>query len=192
MRNLAGGVLGALVGTLLAPVLLAEPVTAYPPPFDGISWILSGGALLQRSFDFFVQTDTAIPLLIIWLIIGVVMAPFATSKWNAFRTSIWSGVLIAVLALASVLLGDASFWESASRNLILLVNFSISIIAAQTSVLASLPIIEAIMRFQGRGQPQQVKEIRTVCQCGAEFKSIPLICSECGRRLTGNIDDLGK
>jgi len=183
MRNLLGGLIGSIVGAWFLVMLLAVEPVPYPIPFDSIWILLAGCQNLQQTVPHLLDPDTTVGFLVTWIVIGAVIAPFSKSYWNAVRTSVWTGVMIGVLSLSSILVLDPAFWTSPSRNWDLVVLFGTSIIVGLLSLIAALPsvrLIDLALRETERPPPEA---IQAVCECGAVFKSRPLLCSECGRRL---------
>ncbi|MHA2042373.1 MAG: hypothetical protein ACW975_10975 [Candidatus Thorarchaeota archaeon] len=115
---------------------------------------------------------------------GLVIAPFSKSGWNAVRSAVWTGVWVSIWALTSILLLNPAFWSDPNRNLDLLLLFTSTIISASLTLLSAYPI-SRIIRIARRERELPIPEkIETICECGAVFKSKPLVCSECGRTLS--------
>lgn len=185
MRNLAGGLLGIVVGSCsfvgLAGLLPPQP--AYPEPFNMIWFILDGSWALQSTIQGLFNFPTAAAYLISWVIIGTIIAPFSRKGWNTLRSALWVGVFLTIFALISQLLRDPLFWDIAlnpMRNYAIVYQSAISMVASLFVMITALPITAAIERMRGTAEPPIPVKIETVCQCGAVFKSNPLICSECG------------
>jgi hypothetical protein len=115
-----------------------------------------------------------------WLIVGAVAGPFSEPGWNLLRSSFWSGVIV---TLAAIVAGGAVFWVSADRNITIALLFFGSAISAQLSLLSATPIAYLLKTLTRKKERPVPTLIETVCECGARFRSNPLICSECGRRL---------
>ncbi|MHA2603293.1 MAG: hypothetical protein AM324_014320 [Candidatus Thorarchaeota archaeon SMTZ1-83] len=184
VRNLLGGLIGSVVGAGVLAILLAPHPVAYPSPFDNIWVLLVGCENLQQSVPHLLDPNTAGSFLASWLVIGVVVAPFSKSYWNAVRTSVWVGVVIGIVSLSSILIVNPAFWTSATRNWDLVVLFSTSIIVGLLSLVAALPLVKLISLAQSETKLPPPESILTTCECGAVFKSRPLLCSECGRQLS--------
>jgi hypothetical protein len=184
MRNLLGGLTGSVVGAWFLVILLAPDPVPYPSPFDTIWILLVGCENLQQSVPHLLDPNTTLAFLVSWLAIGVIIAPFSKSYWNAVRTSVWVGVVIGILSLSSILVLDPAFWASATRNWDVVVLFSTSIIVGLFSLVAGLPLVKLISLAQRETELPPPESIRTTCECGAVFKSRPLWCSECGRQLS--------
>ncbi|MFQ5831793.1 MAG: hypothetical protein ACE5H4_03735 [Candidatus Thorarchaeota archaeon] len=183
MRNLLGGLVGALVGAWLLVTLLALEPTSYPAPFDSVWILLDGAAELQQVIRHILNSATVGAYLVSWLVVGIVTGLFSKSSWNAVRTSVWAGIVMFLLALTSNLVLDPLFWTSPNRNWDLVFLFASSIIIAGLSLPSSVPTVRIVNILQrGKTLPPPGK-IQTVCECGAVFKSRPLLCSNCGRRL---------
>ncbi|MFW9807560.1 MAG: hypothetical protein ACFFFK_12600, partial [Candidatus Thorarchaeota archaeon] len=95
----------------------------------------------------------------------------------------WVGLIHAIIALISLVLLDAGFWERASRNFDLLYQFSISLILSMLALPSAIPIASVVEKLGREAEPPIPSIIQTVCECGAVFQSKPMICSECGRTL---------
>ena len=111
------------------------------------------------------------------------IGPLSKPGWNTVRSAIRVGLIHAVLALISLLFLDAEFWGSASRNFDLLSHFVASMILSLLTLPSALPTAMIIDKLGRQAEPPIPSKIETTCQCGAVFKSNPLICSECGRTL---------
>ncbi|MFX1266073.1 MAG: hypothetical protein ACFFCK_01490 [Promethearchaeota archaeon] len=181
MRNLLGGLTGSVTGAWLLVILLAPDPVPYPSPFDTVWILLAGCERLQQSVPHLLDPNTIVAYLVSWLAIGVIIAPFSKSHWNAVRTSVWVGVIIGILSLTSILVLDPAFWASASRNWDVVVLFSTSIIVGLLSLVTALPLVKLISLAQRETKLPPPESIRTTCECGAVFKSRPMLCSECGR-----------
>ena len=193
MRNLAGGLLGIVVGSCsfvgLAGLLAPEP--AYPEPFNAIWFILDGSWALHSTIASIFNSQTAIAYLISWIITGMIIAPFSRKGWNTLRSALWIGAFLAVFALMSQLLKDPSFWDvtlNPMRNYAILYQSAMSMVASLFAMISALPITATIERVRRTAEPPMPVKIETVCQCGAVFKSNPLICSECGAILRKSDD----
>ena len=193
MRNLAGGLLGIVVGSCsfvgLAGLLPPEP--AYPEPFNTVWFILDGSWALQSTTQGLFNFPTAAAYLMSWVIIGIIIAPFSRKGWNTLRSALWLGVFLAIFALISQLLRDPSFWDVAlnpMRNYAIVYQSAMSMVASLFAMISALPITVTIERVRRTAEPAIPEKIETVCQCGAVFKSNPLICSECGAILRKSDD----
>lgn len=193
MRNLVGGLLGIVVGScaFVGVTGLLPPQPAYPEPFNTIWFILDGSWSLQSTIQGLFNYPTAAAYLISWIIIGMIIAPFSRKGWNTLRSALWVGVFLAIFALISLLLKNPSFWDVAlnpMRNYALVIQFAMSMVASLFVMISALPITAAVEMVRRTAEPPIPGKIETVCQCGAVFKSNPLICSECGAILR-NSDD---
>ncbi|MFW9799314.1 MAG: hypothetical protein ACFFD9_02680 [Candidatus Thorarchaeota archaeon] len=183
MRNLLGGLVGALVGAWFLVTFLALEPTPYPSPFDSFWILLHGAAQLQQALPYLLDSETIGLYLASWLVVGIVTGLFSKSSWNAVRTSVWAGIVVFLLTLTSILVLEPIFWTSPNRNWDLVFLFASSIIVASLSLLSSVPTVRILKILQrGKTLPPPQK-IQTVCECGAVFKSRPILCSNCGRRL---------
>ena len=182
MRNLLGGILGAVSGSILIVYLTAVPPTTFPNPFNYIWFLLAGSGILARTIE--ELADTGIPLLITWLMIGIIAGLFSTSKWNTIRTITWVGVSLATFSLISTILLDSTFWISETRNITLLIHYVSTIVIAMVSLISSVPLAIIISKLKLQKDDPIPTSIETQCECGAVFKSRPMLCSECGKTLT--------
>jgi hypothetical protein len=188
MRNIIGGLIGIVVGSYLLVMLagLPTPQPAYPSPFDTIWFLFSGSWMLQSTIQELLNQSLVSALVISWLVIGIVIAPFSRIGWNLLRSALWIGVFLTVLALVFQLVEDPSFWDmnlNPTRNYDLLFQFATSIVVSLFALPSAIPITISIERARRKGESPIPEKIETVCECGAVFKSNPLICSECGRIL---------
>ena len=185
LRNILGGLVGALVGSSMIVILLALPPTEYPSPFDLFWMIFSGSDSLLASATGLLSSTTWILYVITWIAIGLVTAPFAKSEWNAVRTALWVGVVLSVFAVSSTLLLDPSLWtiDRDARNIYLVLQFASGIAYSLLSLVSSIPLAMLLQKARRESEAPLPIKIETVCQCGAVFKSAPLMCAECGRTL---------
>ncbi len=183
MRNLIGGLLGALIIASLITLFLQSVIVPYPLPFDSIWFILDGAEKLSETVSNLTNGPYLISVIFALLIAGPILGVFSRSFWNIFRTVLWTGVILAILSTSSLLLKDSQFWYSADRNVILLSIFIQSLLLSVTSIITTAPVIKLIETMRERGEPITITKIETRCECGAVFKSNPILCSECGRVL---------
>lgn len=186
MRNFVSGVLAVIVGSIVIVILLGLAQPAYPEPFSMIWFLLAGSSALQSTLS-----NPLTPMIVVlyissWVIIGLVIGPFSKPGWNTVRSALWVGLIHAIFALISLLLLDSAFWGSASRNLDLLSQFIISLILSILTLPSALPTAMIVDRLGRQAEPPIPSKIETVCECGAVFKSNPMICSECGRTLNSS------
>ena len=185
MRNIIGGLVGALVGSSMIVILLALLPTEYPSPF-GLFWtVFSGSDSLLTSATGLLSSTTWILYVMTWIAIGVVTAPFAKSEWNAVRTALWVGVFLSVFAVSSALLLDPSLWtlDRDARNIYLVLQFASGIAYSLLSLVSSIPLAILLQKVRRESDVPPPIKIETICECGAVFKSAPLMCAECGRIL---------
>jgi len=186
MRNFVGGLVAVVIGSGVIVILLGLAQPAYPDPFNMIWFLLAGSSALQSTL-FNPLTPMLVVLYIVsWVIIGLVIGPFSKPGWNTVRSALWVGLIHAVLALMSLLFLDSEFWDSASRNFDLLSQFVMSLILSVLTLPSALPIAMIVDRLGRQAEPLIPSKIETICECGAVFKSNPLICSECGRTLNSS------
>ncbi len=186
MRNSVGGVVSAILGTICIVLLLSIPSTTYPDPFGALWFLFEGSVSLQSTLQNFISAYDVIAYIITWISIGFVASFFSRSEWNAVRTVIWAGVSIAVLSVTSRLLTDPLFWNSTDRNIVLVVMFMSAILASLIALVSSIPAVRIISNFRKESDLPPPDRIETVCQCGAVYKSHPILCAECGRLLTNS------
>ena len=185
MRNIIGGLVGALVGSSMIVILLALLPTEYPSPF-GLFWIaFSGSDSLLASATGLLSSTTWIFYVMTWIVIGLVTAPFADSEWNAVRTALWVGVFLSVFAVFSALLLDPTLWtlDREARNIYLVLQFASGIAYSLLSLVSSIPSTILLQKARRESEAPPPTKIETICECGAVFKSAPLMCAECGEIL---------
>jgi len=185
MRNAAGGFLGALLGSCLIVWLLTLPRIVYPDPFDMVWFLLVGSAALQTTAAGLLNISTTLIYFIVWLIIGLVISPFSKSNWNSVRTAEWTGVFLALFTTLSAVLLDPLFWTSGARNARIIEFFATCLLFAPLALAAAVPVRVSVNLLR-RKEVSSPGNIETVCECGAVFKSKPMLCSECGRLLAGS------
>jgi hypothetical protein len=188
MRNFIGGLAGIVVGSYSLVILAGLPTSqpAYPGPFDMFWFLLNGSWVFQSTIQELLNQSLVGALVISWLIIGVVIAPFSRKGWNLLRSALWVGIFLTVLALVFQLVEDPAFWDinlNPTRNYDLLFQFGTSIVVSLFALPSAIPITISIERARRKGESPIPEKIETICECGAVFKSNPLICSECGRTL---------
>jgi hypothetical protein len=188
MRNFIGGLLGIVVGSysLIYLTGLIPPQPAYPEPFNSTWFILNGSWKFQSTLQEIFSPSIIGSLLISWLIIGIVIAPFSRKGWNVLRSILWVGIFLTVFSLVFQILENPTFWDislNPTRNYDLLFQFATSLIVSLFALPSAIPITTTIERARQTREPPLPNKIETVCECGAVFKSNPLICSECGRIL---------
>jgi hypothetical protein len=188
MRNFVGGLLGVVVGSTSIVIFQGLSQPTYPEPFNIIWFILVGSSVLQSTLFNPIPLVSLILYVLSWIIIGIVIGPFSKPGWNTVRSAIWVGLIHAIFALISLLFLDPEFWSSASRNFDLLSQFATSLILSILTLPSALPIAMIVDRINRKAEPPIPTRIETVCECGAIFKSNPMICSECGRRLNSSKD----
>ena len=183
MRNLLAGIISVLIGSTILVVLnnLSDP--SYLWPYNMIWFLLSGSDALRLSLDGFFNPSTSLGYILSWIVIGVVIGLFSKKGWNTVRSVLWTGLILGILALSSVLLLNAGYWESPTRNIDLLYHFVGCIIITLCAIPSAVPITFIIERITKQAEKPIPEKIETTCDCGAVFKSNPLICSECGKQL---------
>ncbi|MFW9887324.1 MAG: hypothetical protein ACFFER_04035 [Candidatus Thorarchaeota archaeon] len=183
MRNMLGGLLAAMIGSWLLVFILNLSQPAYPQELIFLWNLLAGSQYLSDTYTFLSDPSTLVSYLLVWLIMGLILAPFSKSGWNSVRTAIWTGVWISICAVTSILLLNPAFWSNPGRNWSLLILFTSTIMTASITLLSAYPAIRIIrLAFRERELPIP-ERIEARCQCGAVFKSKPMVCSECGRTL---------
>lgn len=188
MRNFVSGLLAVIIGSTAIVIMLGLAQPAYPEPFSMIWFLLAGSSALQSTL-FNPLTPIVVVLYIVsWVIIGLVIGPFSRPGWNTVRSALWVGLIHAILALISLLFLDSEFWGSANRNIDLLSQFMTSLILAILTLPSAFPTAMIVDRLGRQAEPPIPSRIETVCECGAVFKSNPMICSECGRTLNSSME----
>lgn len=183
MRNLLGGLVGILIGSVTIVALLGLPDPAYSWPYSSIWFILSGSNALKITIDGILNQSSILEYILTWVIVGLVIAPFSKKGWNTLRTILWAGIVLGILSIISVILSNAEFWTSPTRNIDLVYHFVISVSVTLCTLPSAIPLTMIIERVKRQSELPIPEKIETVCECGAIFKSNPLICSECGKQL---------
>lgn len=183
MKNLIGSLIGVLIGSFILVNIIPLSQPPYPSPYDFLWVLLTGSQALQMTIQQLLSFQNVFWYLLTWILIGIVTSPFSDSRWNAVRTSIWVGVFIMIFSLASLLLLDPAFWVSETRNWELIIQLITSILTSSISLLSSLPLVVLISKVKEKSETPLPEKIETICECGAVFKSRPMICSECGKTL---------
>lgn len=189
MKNILSSLLAVVAGSYIAVLLLGLSQPLYPDPFSMIWILLAGSSTLQSTLSFILDPNVALNYVISWIVIGLIIGPFTKSGWNTVRSAMWVGLILAILALASLLLLDPTFWDitiNPDRNIELFYQFSTSLIVALLTLPSAIPTALIVNRLGQQSEPPVPSKIETRCECGAVFKSKPLICSECGIRLSEN------
>ncbi|MFW9843274.1 MAG: hypothetical protein ACFFEV_01730 [Candidatus Thorarchaeota archaeon] len=183
MRNLLGGLVGVLVGSVVIVMLanLSDPM--YSWPYNMIWFLLSGSDALRLSINGFLNPSVSLGFILTWILLGVIVGIFSKKGWNTLRSTLWAGLILGILSLSSVLLQDPGYWTSPTRNLDLLYHFVGAIILSLCAIPSAIPITFVIERAITKAEEPIPEKIETTCECGAVFKSNPLICSECGKQL---------
>lgn len=164
---------------------LSQP--PYPEPFSMIWFFLIGSSSLQSTFSNILDSSVVLMYMGSWVIIGLIIGPFSKAGWNTVRSAVWVGLIHAILALASLLLLDPSFWDitiNPARNIELLYQFATSFLVALLALPSALLSAMIINRLRKQIDPPVPIKIETICECGAVFKSKPMLCSQCGKRLS--------
>ena len=198
MRNFLGGLIGAVVGSTITVYFLGISSPNYPESFTSIWFFLVGSEILKSTNQYIPPTHSTLIIICTWLIIGVILSFFSESTWNGIRTTIWTGAVIAIFSLISILLLDPVFWVSESRNWDLVIHFSESILYSLFSLITTAPLVFIRIKIQRKKEIAPPERIETICECGAVFKSKPMLCSVCGKTLAesneisnaGEINDL--
>lgn len=183
MRNVLGGIIGILVGSIVIVTLAGLSDLIYPEPYSIIWFVLSGSDALRLSLDGFLNPNVSFVYILTWIIIGVIIGVFSKKGWNTLRSALWTGLILGILSLVSVILLDAGYWTAPTRNLELLYHFVGSIIVSLCAIPGAIPITVLIEKIMKQAEEPIPEKIETTCDCGAVFKSNPLICSECGKQL---------
>ena len=183
MRNLLGGIIGILVGSTVLVILVGLSNPIYSWPYNMIWFFLSGSDALRLSIDGFFNPMLSLGYILTWILVGIIIGLFSKKGWNTFRSTLWAGLILGILSLASIMLQDTGYWTSPTRNIDLVYHFIESILISLCAIPSAIPItfiIEIVMKQAEEPIPEKIE---TICECGAVFKSNPLICSECGKQL---------
>ncbi len=180
MRNLLAGLSGAIIGAIMITSLLGLAQPNYSPPYDMVWFIFIGSSALHSTLSGLLDITSTAAYLITWLVLGIIIAPFSKRGWNIVRSALWIGIILGILKLGSVLLVNPEFWTAATRNLNLVYIFSTALLISLLSLMSAAPLSIILDRYKKQSEPPIPDKIETRCQCGAVFKSNPLICSECG------------
>ncbi len=183
MKNLLGGLIGVLIGSVVLVLLVGLTGPAYYWPFSTIWIILSGSSALKSTITGISNPSALLGYILTWIIIGVVISPFSKKGWNTVRSAVWVGMILGILSLVSVLLLDADYWTSPTRNIDLFYHFVTSLSVSLCVIPSAFPSTLIIDRIKKQAEMPIPEKIETSCECGAVFKSNPLICSECGTQL---------
>lgn len=188
MRNFLGALVGALMGTSLIVAITGLAPPSYPAPLDLVWFVLAGSESLLLSVLDAVDPTSMLVGTMVWIAMGVIAGLVATSRWNVLRSVLWMGVLVAVLGLVSLFAISPDLWfqDQAVRNTVILYRFVTTLLLSLVSVLGALPVAMAITTIRKKSLALPPGKIETICECGAIFKSKPLMCSECGRFLSDN------
>ncbi len=182
MKNLIGGIVCAIVGTEVIALLVNSQQYSWSGIIPQFATILEGAFLLaiygKLGLEFY-----AIQFITAWCIIGVVAAGFSDSKANSIRTLMWNGVAISLLVISGIMIQGPGFWQSSDRNLTILLSFVRCVAISLLALVTAVPISHALEISRRAGEAEAPEKIETVCECGAVYKSNPMICAECGRRL---------
>ncbi len=188
MRNFVSSLLAVITGSTTIVIFFGVIQQTYPEPFNHIWFLLDGSTALQSALLGPITPLHIVLYISSWLVIGAIIGPFSRPGWNTVRSMLWVGLIHAIFALVSLLLLNPEFWGSANRNFDLLSQFSASLILATISLPSAIPIAMLTERLGRQAEPPIPLKIETICECGAIFKSNPLICSECGRTLNSEVD----
>jgi hypothetical protein len=183
VKNFVGALIGVIVGSFSIVYLIPIAQPTYPSPYDWLWVLLAGCNALQLTGQQLLALNNIHWYFISWIAIGIVASLFSDSKWNTVRTAFWVGVLITIFSLTSLLLLNPTFWTSETRNWELLIQFITSILTSFISLTSSIPLVIVILKIREQSDAPVPEKIESVCDCGAIFKSKPMICSECGRIL---------
>ncbi|MHA2395442.1 MAG: hypothetical protein ACXAC0_01955 [Candidatus Thorarchaeota archaeon] len=186
MRNFLSGLVAITIGSFAVVLLLGIGQPPYPEPFNLIWFLLAGSGALQSTLFNPLTAVLVTQYIAIWFLIGVIIGPFSKAGWNTVRSALWTGLFLAIFALGSLLLLDSEFWGSASRNFDLLSQFVTSLILSVLALPTAIPIATLFDRIGQQSELAIPTKIEKVCECGAVFKSNPLLCSECGRELNSS------
>ncbi len=181
MRNLLGGIIGGIVGSVYIWYAMQGPKLDWPAPYDTIGFLFEGSSILV------LYSETGAIDLGIWFsgwaIAGIAIALFSTSKADSIRTMLWSGGCVFILLIVGVFILDPAYWNSTDRNLFLLIWLVRSVLTAPVALVSAIPLIVLRKKLVHEEETAPPEKIETSCVCGAIFKSKPLMCAECGRQM---------
>lgn len=183
MRNSLGGLIGILIGTIIVVSLIGLTDPVYSWPYSTVWFILSGSSALKLTINGLLNPTAILGYILTWIIIGVIIALFSKKGWNTLRTAIWAGLVLGILSLTSILLLDANYWISPTRNIDLVYHFITTISVSLFAIPSAVPTTFVIERLMKQKEDPIPDKIESICECGAIFKSNPMICSECGKQL---------
>jgi len=173
MRNLGGAVIAVICGSWLAIALqlgsIVDPAILFRLLEGATQLILIGQ---ETPFQMLAMTLPA------WLVMGAIAGVLAEPGWNDVRSSMWIGSLLALLTIASLLIDNPALWYATERNMVLFLVFVRSLLIAQLSLVSAVPVSYLLHLAKTQRALPPPEEIRTVCVCGAVFKSRPEICSQ--------------
>ena len=187
MRNFLGGLVAIVIGSFAVMLFMGLEQPIYPEPYNLLGFLLAGSSALQSTLFGPLTVVLVVQYVAVWCLIGFIIGPFSKVGWNTVRSAIWTGLLLGIFALISLLLLDSEFWGSVNRNIDLLSQFVTSLVLTVLTLPTALPTAMLFERIGKQAEPAIPDQIETVCECGAVFKSNPMLCSECGRELnSGN------
>ncbi|MHA1615117.1 MAG: hypothetical protein ACTSYJ_09750 [Candidatus Thorarchaeota archaeon] len=183
MKNLLGSLIGVIIGSIVLVLLVGLTSPAYHWPYSTIWIVLSGSNALKSTIIGISNPNTLVGYILSWIIMGVVISPFSKKGWNTVRSAVWVGIILGILSLVSILLLDADYWTSPTRNIDLVYHFVTALSVSLCVIPSAVPSTLVIDRIKKQAEMPIPEKIETSCECGAVFKSNPLICSECGKQL---------
>lgn len=183
MKNLIGATVAVIFGAPLLVLLLGAAPPAYPQPFQIISFLLFGCSLLEQTVEGLLSISDTGPYIATWFLIGGIVSVFSDRGWNTVRTVLWVAIITGLLSLMSRVLLVPGFWESPTRNLDLIILFGGMALLSLAALPSAYPLTVVKERLQREAERPIPELIETKCECGAVFRSNPIMCSECGRVL---------
>ncbi len=185
MRNFLGAISAVIIGTYLISATPAEP---YPQPLSIMGFLLAGSTVLLDTLNV-LMTERALMILATWIVMGLTMGIASDSKGNMMRTVMWTGFILSMASLIDLFALNPALWtaDMVERNIAIVVRVIKGPLVALIGLIMALPTVTAINRFR-RPEAAQLTPILTKCECGAVFKSRPVLCSECGRMIEYHID----
>jgi len=183
MKNLLGGLIGVIIGSFVLLLLVGLTSPAYYWPYSTIWVVLSGSSALKATITGISNPNALLGYILTWIIIGVVISPFSKKGWNTVRSAVWVGIILGILSLVSIILLDSDYWTSPTRNIDLVYHFVTALSVSLCVIPSAFPSTFVIERIKKQTEMPIPEKIETSCECGAVFKSNPLICSECGKQL---------
>ena len=183
MKNVGSAIVAVIIAALVANATGLWFPLEYPAPFDSVSILFTAAHHLVDTSALSTWLSSVFGYAFVWFVAGLVTGAISKPGWNTVRSAIWVGGILATLAVASMFLLDPSLWLAPERNTLIVQTFVAGVVAAQLTLVTAMPLAMIISSLRNRTKTPLPTSIVTVCECGAVFKSKPMFCSRCGRRL---------